>query len=481
MYIKKIELLNFQVIKEFSAEFEGTVYFITGENELGKSTLLKAISVLLTGNRDEVLSNGAKKGFAKMIVGNDGENYEVELKMTEANPRGSLSIKSQTTGMKSDTISMLQSIFGYQDFDAVEFSQWSETAEGRRKQVEIVKSLLPADVQKRINEIDAEAKRIKEGDRKEANSELKTYSTIVANAERELAPGEMSKYANPIAMDVLMEEQKTEAQLIEKAKTVRLTRDQRIEQIAAVPERLKDVEAAYEAEALRIKTASEEATAECKRAIELAEKKNAEMHVALSMQGKTLVETRERMINQINAELVDFQARKANADKWLADYEKANPEGTDTATKVKTAEEHNRKHSKVVEYNEKLKLKKAVEKKIFELEEKTDKLATEREQLIKKSQLPIEGLNFTDDGLELNGVPFTPGKVSDSQIMEVAAKLIICKNPTVKVFRVGRGESLGKKRLNSLIELAKKSGYQGFIEQVVREQNEMRVEEYTEK
>ena len=126
-------------------------------------------------------------------------------------------------------------------------------------------------------------------------------------------------------------------------------------------------------------------------------------------------------------------------------------------------------------------MKKAVEKKIAELEEKTDKLATEREAIIKKSKLPIDGLNFTDDGLELNGVPFTPGKVSDSQIMEVAAKLIICKNPTVKVFRVGRGESLGKNRLQSLLELAKKSGYQGFIEQVVREQNEMRVEEYTEK
>lgn len=78
-----------------------------------------------------------------MVVGNDGENYEVELKFTKANPRGTLSIKSQTTGMRSDNVSMLQKIFGYQDFDAVEFSRWSETAEGRRKQIEVVKALLP--------------------------------------------------------------------------------------------------------------------------------------------------------------------------------------------------------------------------------------------------------------------------------------------------------------------------------------------------
>ena len=57
MIIKKLELSNFQVIKEFNADFEGNVYFITGDNELGKSTLLKAIGALLTGNRDAVLRN----------------------------------------------------------------------------------------------------------------------------------------------------------------------------------------------------------------------------------------------------------------------------------------------------------------------------------------------------------------------------------------------------------------------------------------
>lgn len=107
MIVKKLKLVNFQVIKEFNADFDGNVYFITGDNELGKSTVLKAIGALLTGNRDAVLKNGESKGFAKMIVGDDGEEYEVELKFTKANPRGTLFIKSKTTGMKSDNVSML--------------------------------------------------------------------------------------------------------------------------------------------------------------------------------------------------------------------------------------------------------------------------------------------------------------------------------------------------------------------------------------
>ena len=64
--------------------------------------------------------------------------------------------------------------------------------------------------------------------------------------------------------------------------------------------------------------------------------------------------------------------------------------------------------------------------------------------------------------------------------MEVAAKLIIASNPTVKVFRIARGESLGAKRLQSLIELARKEGYQGFIEEVKRGQDDLIIEEYSE-
>ena len=231
MYIKKLELLNFQVIKEFNADFEGNVYFITGDNELGKSTLLKAIGAMLTGNRDAVLKNGEDKGFAKMVVGNDGENYEVELKFTKANPRGTLSIKSQTTGMRSDNVSMLQKIFGYQDFDAVEFSRWSETAEGRRKQVQYVRALLPENVQKRIAEIDAEVMTVKEK-RKDANAEVKTYTTICSAAEKQLKPGDVKTYAEKIDIADLMGEQNENARLIEKAKTVRTALQTRTERSA---------------------------------------------------------------------------------------------------------------------------------------------------------------------------------------------------------------------------------------------------------
>lgn len=450
MIVKKLELVNFQVIKEFNADFDGNVYFITGDNELGKSTVLKAIGALLTGNRDAVLKNGESKGFAKMIVGDDGEEYEVELKFTKANPRGTLSIKSKTTGMKSDNVSMLQKIFGYTDFDAVEFSRWSETAEGRRKQIEVVKSLLPEEVRTRIAEIDTTVAGLKT-ERTGVNRDLKTYKSISDAAGQGLTTQDLKTYAKQKDITELMKEQAENAQLIEKAKTVRSALEQRKKQLEEIPERLAEAKATYE-----------KAIEEAKKAIERTEKLYKEA------------------IAQIESEKADYEARKANAEKWLANYEENNPEKLDTAEQLRKAEEHNKMAAKVADY---LSKKKQADDKKAEAEKMNsdiEELSAEREKLISSAKLPISGLSFSDDGLVLNDVPFVAGKVSDSQIMEVAAKLIIASNPTVKVFRIARGESLGQKRLQAILDLAKKEGFQGFIESVVRGQQDLIIEEYTE-
>lgn len=468
MIIKKLELVNFQVIKEFTADFEGNVYFVTGDNELGKSTLLKAIGALLTGERDNVLRKGEKKGFAKMIVGDDGQEYDVQLSFTEANPRGTLTIKEKNSGMQSTNVSMLQKIFGYQDFDAVEFSRWSETAEGRRKQIAVVKALLPVQVRDRIEAIDAEISILKT-ERTGVNRDVKTFGTVAAEAEKKLNPGDERIYAEAIDVADLMAEQAQNAQLIEKAKTVRASLQQRKEQLALIPERLQKVDEIYKRKIDEADARVAAAKAAYKKAVADAVQEKEEWTIA-----------RDKEKAAIEAERKDFETRKANAESWLKKYEENNPENADIATRLTQAQEHNRKHALVVDVLTKQKESEKVMAKAKDLDEKITELSEERSGLIANAELPIDGLSFTEDGLELNGIPFIPGSVSDSQIMEVAAKLIIASNPTVKVFRIARGESLGQKRLETIIDIAKRNGFQGFIENVVRGQQEMAIEEYNE-
>lgn len=479
MIIKRLELVNFQVISEFNADFEGNVYFITGDNELGKSTVLKAIGALLTGARDAVLKNGENKGFARMVIGDDGEEYKVELRYTKSNPRGTLSITQKSNGRRSDNVSMLQKILGYTDFDAVEFSRWSETAEGRRKQIEVVKSLLPEKVRKRIAEIDSEVIDLKDK-RLFSNRELKQYNALCAEAENNLSSGDVEKFTVPKDITTLMQEQQVAAQLIEKAKTVRASREQRIIQLSAIPERIKQVDEDYLNKIGNIKSRLIEARKAYEEKLALAEKAYKEAQDMLTEDSKQVETDKANQLKSIEEERADLERRKANADKWLEEYEKDNPEKLDTAERLKAAEEYNKKCRIVSEYKEKVRLRDSVAKDVDAMEKRLEKLASERENLISDSKLPISGLSFTNEGLELNGVPFIAGKVSDSQIMEVAAKLIIASNPTVKVFRIARGESLGQNRLQAIINIAKENGFQGFIEEVKRGQNELIIEEYTE-
>lgn len=479
MIIKRLELVNFQVISNFNADFEGNVYFITGDNELGKSTVLKAIGALLTGARDAVLKNGENKGFARMVIGDDGEEYKVELRYTKSNPRGTLSITQKGSGMRSDNVSMLQKILGYTDFDAVEFSRWSETAEGRRKQIEVVKSLLPEKVRKRIAEIDSEVIDLKDK-RLFSNRELKQYNALCAEAENNLSSGDVEKFTVPKDITTLMQEQQVAAQLIEKAKTVRASREQRIIQLSAIPERIKQVDEDYLNKIGNIKSRLIEARKAYEEKLALAEKAYKEAQDMLTEDSKQVETDKANQLKSIEEERADLERRKANADKWLEEYEKDNPEKLDTAELLKAAEEYNKKCRIVSEYKEKVRLRDSVAKDVDAMEKRLEKLASERENLISDSKLPISGLSFTNEGLELNGVPFIAGKVSDSQIMEVAAKLIIASNPTVKVFRIARGESLGQKRLQAIINIAKENGFQGFIEEVKRGQDELIIEEYTE-
>lgn len=478
MYIKKLELRNFQVIEEFAADFDGAVYFITGENEVGKSTLLKAIGALLTGQRDDVLRNGASKGFAKMVVGDDGEEYDVQLSFTEANPRGTLTIKQKTTGMSTNNVSMLQRIFGYQDFDAVEFSRWSETAEGRRKQIAVVKALLPEDVRNRIALIDETVSTMK-AERTGINRDVKTFAGFVETLAKQL-PADPTAYEKPMDITGLMQQQATNAKLIEKAKTVRAALAQRTEQLAKIPERIKAAEDTLTESKRAVARAMEQAKEDCARAMEAAKAAYEKAVADLRSEEEKADHIHARTIEEINVERDDFEMRKANAESWLKTYEANNPEKADVPALLEKAEAHNKIYHVVCQYNEKKKQYDGIKGKADEMDAEIAKLTDERAALIAGAKLPIDGLSFTDEGLELNGVPFVPGKVSDSQILMTAAKLVIASNPNTRIFRIARGESLGSKRMQEIIDIATKNGYQGFIENVVRGQEELRVEEYVE-
>ena len=443
MIVKKLELKNFQAIKNFSADFTGDVYLLKGENEVGKSTILKSIVCLLTGERDAVLRYGEKNGFAKMVVGGDGNEYTVELRFTENDPRGTISIKAKD-GMRSTNVSMLRTILNYRNFDAEEFARWSETAEGRRKQIQVVMGLMPPEIANRIKTIDAEVLQTKES-RKTVNANVKYKETELERIKAQLSDGDTETYTEPIDLTVLMQESNNAAEQRAKAENVKAQMASLESELANIPKERERLAADLE----RAKKAYEDAKAFYNRSIE-----------------------------RVEVEENDIKFQIGKAEQWLSEYD-AQPK-EDAAEKLAAAQKHNAKCQTVKMFHAKQNEVDAERAKADKLNADLDAYAKERAELVAAAKFPIDGLSFGEDGLTLNGVPFAVGKVSDSQIMEVAAKLVIASNPTVNIFRIGRGESLGAKRLQSIVNLAKENGFQGFIEQVERGQQNLIVEEYRE-
>lgn len=443
MTIKRLELRNFQAIKDFTADFSGYVYLIKGENEVGKSTILKSIVCLLTGERDAVLRNGEKNGFAKMVIGGDGKEYTVELRFTENDPRGTISIKAKD-GMRSTNVSMLRTILNYRNFDAEEFARWSETAEGRRKQIQVVMGLMPPEIANRIKTIDAEVLQTKEA-RKSVNANVKYKETELESIKAQLSDGDTETYTEPIDLTVLMQESNKAAEQRAKAENVKMQMTSLESELANIPKERERLAADLE----RAKKAYEDAKAFYNRSIE-----------------------------NVAAQEIEIKDKIGKAEQWLSEYD-AQPK-EDAAEKLAAAQNHNAKCQIVKMFHAKQTEVDAERTKADKLNADLDAYAKERAELVAAAKFPIDGLSFGEDGLTLNDVPFVVGKVSDSQIMEVAAKLVIASNPTVNIFRIGRGESLGAKRLQSIVNLAKENGFQGFIEQVERGQETISIEEYRE-
>ena len=443
MTIKRLELRNFQAIKDFSADFTGDVYLVKGENEVGKSTILKSIVCLLTGERDAVLRNGEKNGFAKMIIGGDGKEYTVELRFTENDPRGTISIKAKD-GMRSTNVSMLRTILNYRNFDAEEFARWSETAEGRRKQIQVVMGLMPPEIANRIKTIDAEVLQTKES-RKAVNANVKYKETELESIKAQLSDGDIETYTEPIDLTVLMQESNKAAEQRAKAENVKMQMASLESELANIPKERERLAADLE----RAKKAYEDAKLFYNRSIE-----------------------------NVTAQETEIKGKIENAEQWLSEYDSQPKE--DAAEKLAAAQNHNAKCQIVKMFHAKQTEVDAERTKADKLNADLDAYAKERAELVAAAKFPIDGLSFGEDGLTLNDVPFVVGKVSDSQIMEVAAKLVIASNPTVNIFRIGRGESLGAKRLQSIVNLAKENGFQGFIEQVERGQETISIEEYRE-
>jgi len=99
-----------------------------------------------------------------------------------------------------------------------------------------------------------------------------------------------------------------------------------------------------------------------------------------------------------------------------------------------------------------------------EMSEKISGLEKEKVALLKKADMPINGLSIDDEGVLYKGIPF--GQLASSEQLKVSLAIAISLNPELRVLRITDGSLLDEDNLKLISDIAGKTDYQIWIEKV---------------
>ncbi len=409
--ILNVKIENFKKIENLEVELNGSSAFLMGDNEVGKSSFLQAVFSLLSNGElpEKTITTGKEKGSIITTIQVDGKKYKVTRTFTQANQKGYFQIESED-GMKSKELSFLEKLVGNIAFNPFEFADLAKTAEGRRKQVKLIRQLLPKEANEKIDKIDSWYKQ-KFEERAELNREIKLLNTQLEQIQ--VTPADLSTYSKEVSIE-------------ETAKALTDANE--------TNNKIKDLEA-------------------------VIEKNEKDLNLNL-----TRIEDYKKVIKSMEDKNKELE--KENKTKAL-ELGKIDPVPVkDIEDKLKTASDHNKKHETVKQYNEKSETYNTKKTKSEDLSVKLSKCVIKKADIVFKAKLPVEGLTFDEDGIYLNGLPVDENQISTSQIVDLGIKISVAINPALKVLRIPRGESLGTAKLKAIQDFVKENNYQVFIEKV---------------
>lgn len=455
MQLTRLKIKNYKKIKDLDQDLRGNVFVVKGDNDEGKSTFARSFMKLITKvEKPEVpVTQGETNGQIQgEFINPNGEKYTVVLDFT--NEKESIKMVAPD-GISTSKVNEIRSLFDYNYVDVDEFIAWSTTAEGRRKQRETVLKLLPRDKYVEFIKLEQHEKE---------KYDLRTVKNVAIKAQEAV----VQKFILSIEESATLSNEEVVLSnfnlLKEKSESMAenlLTIEKKTGELNLVAERYKNLteqQAKLPGEWDKFKTKSEADILELET--KLAVMKDA-FAIATSDFNKSMetiatdIEKETIAGNQINLEIEEITKLVEPDIKVKLEVATTSKDSIVTI-KTKKAE-----HTKESESLTKTKLE------AENLSNEIEKARKEKQEVVTTSNLPIAGLSIDEDGITLNGLPFTKEQLSTSEIMSVVFHILIALNKKTPIVYLGRAESLGPDKLQSIINEAIKNNCQLFIDKVV--------------
>lgn len=411
MKIVSLAAENFKRLRAIMIKPDGSTVIVGGKNGAGKSSALDAIRAALGGKKhcpEEPVRRGAKK--AQIVL--ESDDLTVTRTFSKKGTQLEVTSKDGTTVFASPQ-AMLDKLVGSLSFDPLEFSRMKPPA-----QSEVVRRLVGLD----FAELD-KRREMFYADRTMASRDLKAAVALLDTLPIVEAP------ESEVSVADAMEE---------------LTRRRAVNNLNA--EHRADLGALRSSDAFITKELT-------RRREDLAE----------------YIDIRDTEIAARNAEIVEVEARQKqtrNEVKKLSDKVAGlKEENTDEIEAViEGAEEINRKVRAVDDRQRASVERDQCAANVAGLSRQIETIDEQKAEAIQSAKYPIDGLQVTDDGVELNDLPFE--QASSAEQLRCSVGMGLALNPKLKVLLVKDGSLLDEDSLKLIAGMATAADAQVWIERV---------------
>ncbi len=400
MKIVKLEAENFKRLKVVTIKPDGSTVLVAGKNGQGKSSTLDAIEAAFGGAK-HAPDEPVRKGTKSARIVVETEKLVVTRRF---GAKAGLEVKGKDGSVFPCPQAMLDSLVSSISYDPLDFVRQpgKSPADAARAQAATLRSLAKLDFTEQDDE-----RKIAFDTRTEVTRELKRLQ-----AQLDKMP------------DVDGDADETEVSVTELAAE------------------LKKRQA--------VNRAKEQAAAE----LDLLRK--------VVMQHIARVDELERQLTAAKAEVAELQAK----GKKLREDHDAIPTADveEVEKKLANAEAINRR---VRDRKEQTKLTTELNALIEQSERLTKTIAdieAAKKKALEEAEFPVKGLEVTDEGITLDGVPFS--QASQAQQLKVSVAIGLALNPELKVLLIRDGSLLDEESLAAVAKMAEEHDAQLWLEVV---------------
>ena len=411
---------NYKLLKDKEFVLKGShVYFIQGPNEVGKTSFLTALQGVMTAKdvtekKVTINEEGEDSGYYEFTIpAADGTLVTIRNEFTDEKNKF---IAVTADGEKISQVTEIRNMFNYTPINVAEFFAMSRTADGRRKQRDIILKLLPDNQREKFEQADLQ------------EQHYFTQRTEIGR-DRDSAKSYMDSCVISDDDKILLGKKDQAKQLLSKYLAYQSGRDDidrakpNIERLESERQRLLDRVSEIDAELIQLYdiTKSEEPKEISKLSDEIIAEK--------IMKGESIL-----------TEITKIEAKDSLLEQSVEKYGK-------------------------------------LQKQYDELSNNIEGRRGIKTDIVANANLPVDNISFENDYLTIDDFKFDETQVCESDAVLLLANILAKINPgPIQV--IGDASILDATKLDELNRIAEENNKVMFVDEVVRDATDMVVVGY---